>query len=69
MDTQPLPDQIQKRLLKLHQRMQEIMRTAFEARGLSSAEYAVDYENGYIVSIEQDTSKSEQPLIDENTEQ
>jgi len=66
MDTQELPDQTQKRLLSLQQRIQDIIRTVLEARGLSPAKYAVDYENGYIIPIEQNTSSLERPPSDEN---
>ena len=52
MDTQPLPDRTQKRLLALQQRMQDIMRTALEVQGLDPQKYAVDIENGCIRPIQ-----------------
>jgi len=60
MDTQKLPDQTQKRLLALQQRMRDIMRTALEVRGLDPQKYAVDIDNGRIVPIQSEHDPEEE---------
>jgi hypothetical protein len=60
MDAQPLPDQTQQRLQRLQQRMQDIMRTTLEVRGLDPQKYAVDVENGRIVPIQSEQDFEEE---------
>jgi len=60
MDAQPLPDQTQQRLFSLQQRMQDIMRTALEVRGLDPQKYVVDIENGRIVPIQSEHDSEEE---------
>jgi len=60
MDAQPLPDQTQQRLQRLQQRMQDIMRTTLEVRGLDPQKYAVDIENGRIVPIQSEQDPEEE---------
>jgi hypothetical protein len=60
MDTQELPNQTQKRLLALQQRMRDIMRTALEVRGLDPQKYAVDIEEGYIRPIQSEHDPEEE---------